>query len=246
VRYFNTTGPCDPKRHFMVPAVERLPRAHRYITRGQYFVVHAPRQSGKTTCGLSDVRDYKAASGGDPTRLGSTSPFNIKVDSIRIGDFTRDEVADLYDQHTTETGQEFSARAVDLAYYYSQGQPWLVNALPSVLASNEISSRTPTSPASGLAADTARTEIIVTPLRAHQSSPAGGSRPGPHQSVREWPNALDAGSERHRFARRTGPTPRPRLPGFGCPSAAAKPAPKYHPRMPVPTRCLRTLLSGHQ
>ncbi|NKY57234.1 ATP-binding protein [Nocardia flavorosea] len=82
-------------------------------------------------CGLRDVRDYKAASGGDPTRLGSPSPFNIKVDSIRLGDFTRDEVIALYTQHTAETGQEFSPRALDLAYYYTQGQPWLVNALAS-------------------------------------------------------------------------------------------------------------------
>ncbi len=80
-------------------------------------------------CGLRDVRDYKAAAGGDPTRLGSSSPFNIKVRSIRIDDFTRAEVVALYAQHTAETGQEFSDRALDLAYFYTQGQPWLVNAL---------------------------------------------------------------------------------------------------------------------
>jgi hypothetical protein len=33
----------------MLPAAERLVDARRYIGRGQYFVVHAPRQSGKTT-----------------------------------------------------------------------------------------------------------------------------------------------------------------------------------------------------
>jgi hypothetical protein len=42
-------------------------------------------------CGLRDVRDYKAASGGDPSRLGTSSPFNIKLESLRIGDFTPDE-----------------------------------------------------------------------------------------------------------------------------------------------------------
>jgi hypothetical protein len=80
-------------------------------------------------CGLRDVRDYKAASGGDPTRLGTSSPFNIKIESIRIGDFSKVEVARLYRQHTAETGQEFDGKAVDLAFYYTQGQPWLVNAL---------------------------------------------------------------------------------------------------------------------
>jgi len=37
-------------------------------------------------CGLRDVRDYKVASGGNPTRLGTASPFNIKVTSLRLGD----------------------------------------------------------------------------------------------------------------------------------------------------------------
>jgi hypothetical protein len=238
----------------MLPAEERLPQARRIIERGQYFVVHAPRQTGKTTgmaqlarnltaegrylalrfsceaaepfgedieaaervvldvlrqaaraqrlapellppdpwpaaepgnrltvgltawvdrcprplvlffdeidalrgeslrsvlrqlrdgftanrdgfvhsvalCGLRDVRDYKAAAGGDPERLGSASPFNIKVMSLRIGDFTAAEVAELYAQHTAETGQEFTGDAVERAFCHTQGQPWLVNAL---------------------------------------------------------------------------------------------------------------------
>ncbi len=37
-------------------------------------------------CGLRDVRDYKAASGGDPSRLGTASPFNIAVRSIAAWD----------------------------------------------------------------------------------------------------------------------------------------------------------------
>lgn len=79
--------------------------------------------------GLRDVRDYKAAAGGDASRLGTASPFNIAIQSLRIGDFTADEVAALYKQHTSETGQEFTPEAVDRAFAYSQGQPWLVNEL---------------------------------------------------------------------------------------------------------------------
>src|SRR5262249_2159426 len=33
-------------------------------------------------CGLRDVRDYRVASGGDPDRLGTASPFNIKLKSL--------------------------------------------------------------------------------------------------------------------------------------------------------------------
>ncbi|MBI4606550.1 MAG: AAA family ATPase [Planctomycetes bacterium] len=80
-------------------------------------------------CGLRDVRDYKAESGGDPRRLGTSSPFNIKVESMRLGDFTRDEVKTLYGQHEQEAGQTFTPEALQEAFDLSQGQPWLVNAL---------------------------------------------------------------------------------------------------------------------
>jgi hypothetical protein len=33
------------------------------------------------------VRDYKAAADGDPSRLGTASPFNLKLESLRLGDF---------------------------------------------------------------------------------------------------------------------------------------------------------------
>jgi hypothetical protein len=253
MRRFNTAGPCDSAKHYMVPAAERLPEAARLIEDEGYFVLHAPRQTGKTTslrdlarrltaegryaalhvsceagqaagedylraerivvgairsqaqeallpalmppaltgqeepgvlllaslrawahscprpivlildeidaligqslisvlrqlragfpdrpqafpssvilCGLRDVRDYKAQSGGDPTRLGTASPFNIKVESLRLGDFTRGEVITLYGQHTAETGQVFQGDALDEVWEATRGQPWLVNAL---------------------------------------------------------------------------------------------------------------------
>ena len=72
-------------------------------------------------CGLRDVRDYRIDSQG--------SPFNIKAESLRLGDFSRDEAAALLGQHTTETGQAFSAAALDEMWTRTQGQPWLVNAL---------------------------------------------------------------------------------------------------------------------
>jgi hypothetical protein len=80
-------------------------------------------------CGLRDVRDYKAASGGDPSRMGTASPFNIKVASLRLGDFSEAELRALYAQHTAETGQVFTEDALTRAWEYTAGQPWLVNAL---------------------------------------------------------------------------------------------------------------------
>jgi hypothetical protein len=48
-RFFNTAGPCDPSSHYMLPPASRLPEIGNLIDRQLYFVVHAPRQSGKTT-----------------------------------------------------------------------------------------------------------------------------------------------------------------------------------------------------
>ncbi|WP_206641668.1 ATP-binding protein [Nonomuraea polychroma] len=255
-KYYNTTGPCDPQRHYMLPPTPRLPQARVLIDMDRYFVLHAPRQTGKTTalrtlaseltaegdiaalmfscerakaagddyaaaesllldslrqaaewsgwpdellppdpwpqvtpgsrlavaltewcrrcprrlvlffdeidalqgdsmisilsqlrdghnarpkgqpfpasvvlCGLRDVRDYKVASGGDPGRSNPASPFNIIAESLRLGDFTADQIAELYGQHTQATGQEFAKDAVDRVFELTQGQPWLVNAL---------------------------------------------------------------------------------------------------------------------
>jgi hypothetical protein len=80
-------------------------------------------------CGLRDVRDYRVAAGRDPERIGSSSPFNVSVKSILVRDFTAGQVAELYGQHTAETGQKFTPEAVAVAFEYSQGQPWLVNAI---------------------------------------------------------------------------------------------------------------------
>jgi hypothetical protein len=253
MREFNTAGACDPGKHYMLPPGPRLPDARRLIEGGQYFVLHAPRQSGKTTtlralaraltaegkhaalrfsceagaasgddfagaeriilarlasqageelpphlcpprpwpaapagqqlaeglkawaeacplplvlfldeidalrgqalqsvlrqlrdghssrphafphsvvlCGLRDVRDYKSASGGDATRLGTSSPFNIKVASLTLENFTLPEVRSLYLQHTHETGQKWTKQAIVQAHDLTGGQPWLVNAL---------------------------------------------------------------------------------------------------------------------
>ncbi|MFN9532882.1 MAG: ATP-binding protein, partial [Pseudanabaena sp.] len=78
--------------------------------------------------GMRDVRDYKYASGGSD-RLQSSSPFNIKVQSFTLSNFTLEDVNRLYQQHTDATGQVFTPEAVNLAFHLTQGQPWLVNAI---------------------------------------------------------------------------------------------------------------------
>jgi hypothetical protein len=48
-RRFNTSGPCNPAKHYTLPPLARLPEVQRHFDREEYFVLHAPRQTGKTT-----------------------------------------------------------------------------------------------------------------------------------------------------------------------------------------------------
>ncbi|WP_242032765.1 ATP-binding protein [Oscillatoria sp. FACHB-1406] len=263
-RWFNIAGPCKPEKHYMLPPTSRLPDLETLIEQESYFVVHAPRQTGKTTAmlalaqqltesgnsvavvvsvevgsafnpnlsdaelailgawqnlisvrlpqelqpktwvyeqpagqriqanlkawaqdlskplvlfideidslqdqtlisilrqlrdgysirpnhfpasvgliGLRDVRDYKVASGGSE-RLNTASPFNIKVSSITLRNFNASEVAELYQQHTRETGQGFSPEATETAFDLTQGQPWLVNALAKEVVEKLVKDR---------------------------------------------------------------------------------------------------------
>jgi hypothetical protein len=79
-------------------------------------------------CGVRDVKDYRIQTSGQEIITGG-SVFNIKTKSLRLGNFTRDEVVELYSQHTQETGQKFTEECFDLIMDYTAGQPWLVNAL---------------------------------------------------------------------------------------------------------------------
>ncbi len=80
-------------------------------------------------CGVRDVRDYRIHSAQDKTIITGGSAFNIKAESLRLGNFSEAETRRLYLQHTGETGQHFEADALSLAWELTRGQPWLVNAL---------------------------------------------------------------------------------------------------------------------
>ena len=80
-------------------------------------------------CGVRDVRDYRIHASSEKDVITGGSAFNIKARSLRLGDFTPDEVRALLGQHTAETGQEFAPEAVNAVWEQTRGQPWLVNAL---------------------------------------------------------------------------------------------------------------------
>ena len=59
MRSFNTAGPVKPDKHYCIPPLERidLEEVLRLVRDEQYFVMHAPRQTGKTSAllALADV-----------------------------------------------------------------------------------------------------------------------------------------------------------------------------------------------
>jgi hypothetical protein len=262
-RFFNTSGPCEAHKHYMLPAEQRIPDLLPLVEQEQYFVLHAARQTGKTTAmqafarrlraqgvvavwatletsqriedldiaeplwigaledaalfslpedlrpdpaaesrqgrrlqdflqrwcqkvderpvvvlldeadvvtgpalvsllrqlrggfmrrgpgrfpvsvaliGMRDLRDYLAhVKDGVPVNPGS--PFNIKSASITLRNFTAAEVASLYAQHTEDTGQVFTPEASARAFWWTQGQPFLVNALARICVMELVTDR---------------------------------------------------------------------------------------------------------
>ncbi|MDE0220967.1 MAG: hypothetical protein OXJ90_16995 [Spirochaetaceae bacterium] len=80
-------------------------------------------------CGVRDVRDYRIHSTAENRMVLGGSAFNIKSESLRLGDFSEQETRALLAQHTAETGQAFTDEALALVGTRTAGQPWLVNAL---------------------------------------------------------------------------------------------------------------------
>ncbi|MCL2125615.1 MAG: AAA-like domain-containing protein [Oscillospiraceae bacterium] len=79
-------------------------------------------------CGVRDVRDYRIRQG-DGEIITGGSAFNIKAESLRLGDFSPEETKALWMQHTQETGQAFDEAIFPELWEDTRGQPWLVNAL---------------------------------------------------------------------------------------------------------------------
>lgn len=49
MREFNTSGPCDPDKHYTVMREALVAKGQVLVDRGRFFTIFAPRQAGKTT-----------------------------------------------------------------------------------------------------------------------------------------------------------------------------------------------------
>ena len=79
-------------------------------------------------CGVRDVRDYRIVLSNQDIVTGG-SAFNIKSESLRLGNFSKEEIHTLYMEHTKATGQQFAEACFPMIWNATEGQPWLVNAL---------------------------------------------------------------------------------------------------------------------
>ena len=91
-------------------------------------------------CGVRDVKDYRIEQA-DGEIITGGSAFNIKAESLRMGNFTQQEISLLYRQHTEDTGQSFAAEIFTEIWQDTQGQPWLVNALAYEMAWKDKAAR---------------------------------------------------------------------------------------------------------
>jgi hypothetical protein len=88
--------------------------------------------------GLRDFRIYLEQAAGD--RDAAAPPLHFKEVSkvLTLTNFTVEQVAELYRQHTEATGQVFEPGAAERAWYWSEGHPWLVNALARLIVEDDL------------------------------------------------------------------------------------------------------------
>jgi len=111
-------------------------------------------------CGVRDLQDYRIHASSEKTVITGGSAFNIKAESLRLGDFSQREVETLLLEHTAETGQIFTPEALELVWGLTQGQPWLVNALAYEATWRDKEGRDPDRPILAEAIQQAKENLI--------------------------------------------------------------------------------------
>ena len=87
MRFFNTAGPVRPEDHYAIDPLQRvaLKALLRLIRDKQYFVLHAPRQTGKTSVLLA-LRDL--------LNSGEAGDFRCVDVNVEVGQVARDDTAE--------------------------------------------------------------------------------------------------------------------------------------------------------
>lgn len=85
-KFFNTAGPIQPDIHYNIDPLTRidLEELEMLIYQRKYFVLHAPRQTGKTSCLLA-LRDY----------LNARGEFYAVYANVEVGQASRNNVEEV-------------------------------------------------------------------------------------------------------------------------------------------------------
>ena len=85
-KFFNTAGPIQPDIHYNIDPLTRidLEELESLIYQRKYFVLHAPRQTGKTSCLLA-LRDY----------LNTRGEFYAVYANVEVGQASRNNVEEV-------------------------------------------------------------------------------------------------------------------------------------------------------
>ncbi len=105
-RFFNTSGPVVPAKHYSIPPLERfdLDEVLRLIRDERYFVLHAPRQTGKTSALLA-LRDLLNA--GDDYRCVYANVETGQTARGDVGAGMRAVLAGLSEEALITLGDDF-------------------------------------------------------------------------------------------------------------------------------------------
>ena len=115
MRFFNTAGPIQRDRHYHVPPLERLDADEvRLLTRQwKYFVLHAPRQTGKTSA-LLELHD----------ELNAAGEVRCVYANVEVGQTAREDVA---------AGMRAILSALASGARHASDDEWLAATWPGIL-----------------------------------------------------------------------------------------------------------------
>ena len=148
-------------------------------------------------CGQHNVRDYRFRALRGKPRHARPSPLNIVAESLRLGDFSPEDVRALLAQHTVETGQRFEPATVERVWHLTRGQPWLVNALCYQACFKSEAGRDRSRPVRTAAVEAAKEALVLSRV-THLAQLAAKLGEGPVRRVIE---PLLAGSETPKFTK---------------------------------------------
>jgi AAA domain-containing protein len=104
MRYFNTVGVTDPKDHYFLPHRLNWQQLEEFIQKKYYFILHAPRQSGKTTA-IKEFVHHLNQEGNYCALYLSTEMAKVAVNNVEravdvlLGEL-KDRIKDTFDNKT--------------------------------------------------------------------------------------------------------------------------------------------------